>query len=73
MQQNPEALQLFSLVQENAYVCHTLLKDPDAPSWIIGFHAQQAVENSLIGHVQKREFVMSTTQLMQEYLQLTRT
>lgn len=46
MQQNPEALQLLSLAQEDAYVCHTLLKDPDAPSRIIGFHAQQAVEKA---------------------------
>lgn len=46
MPQNHETIQFLSLAQDDAYVCHTLLKDPDASSRIIGFHAQQAVEKA---------------------------
>ena len=46
MLQSHEAIQFLSLAQDDAYVCHTLLKDPDASSRIIGFHAQQAVEKA---------------------------
>lgn len=45
MPQNHEAIQFLSLAYDDAYVCHTLLKDPHASPRIIGFHAQQAVEN----------------------------
>jgi len=46
MPQNHDAIQFLSLAQDDAYVCHTLIKDPDASSRIIGFHAQQAVEKA---------------------------
>lgn len=46
MPQNHEATQFLSLAQDDAYVCHTLIKDPDASSRIIGFHAQQAIEKA---------------------------
>lgn len=31
MPQNHEAIQFLSLAYDDAYVCHTLLKDPHAP------------------------------------------
>lgn len=46
MPQNLEATRFFSLAQDDAYVCHTLIRDPDASTRIIGFHAQQAVEKA---------------------------
>ena len=46
MPQNHEATRFLSLAQDDGYVCHTLIKDPDASPRIIGFHAQQAVEKA---------------------------
>lgn len=41
------ALQLLYRAQDDAYVVGKLALDRVAPDWIIGFHAQQAVEKAI--------------------------
>ena len=47
MQPKDEAYQFLNLALDDAYVCHSLVSDPNASLRIICFHAQQAVEKSL--------------------------
>jgi hypothetical protein len=38
------ALGLLKHAHDDLYVVRRLRSDPDAPGWVLGFHAQQAVE-----------------------------
>jgi HEPN domain-containing protein len=38
---------LLARARDDLYVVRRLRTDPDAPGWVLGFHAQQAVENAL--------------------------
>jgi hypothetical protein len=38
------ALALLARAKGDLYVLRRLRDDPDAPAWVLGFHAQQAVE-----------------------------
>lgn len=38
---------LLAKADDDAYVVNRLVADPVAPEWVIGFHAQQAVEKAL--------------------------
>lgn len=42
-----QAQLLLRKAREDAYICRTLSADPQASPWIVGFHAQQAVEKSI--------------------------
>ncbi|MDW8468096.1 MAG: HEPN domain-containing protein [Burkholderiales bacterium] len=37
----------MSKAADDLYVARRLAADPEAPGWILGFHAQQAAEKSL--------------------------
>jgi len=41
------AAALLQKARDDAHVVRTLAADPKAADWVIGFHAQQAVEKSL--------------------------
>lgn len=41
------ALALLARGRDDLYVVRRLAVDPDAPGWVLGFHAQQAVEKAL--------------------------
>ncbi len=41
------ALALLDRARDDLYVVRRLAVDPDAPGWVLGFHAQQAVEKAL--------------------------
>jgi len=41
------ALGLLRRARDDAYVVDHLTLDPAAPDWVIGFHAQQAVEKAI--------------------------
>jgi HEPN domain-containing protein len=41
------ALALLNKARDDAYVVRTLGADATAPDWIVGFHAQQAVEKAI--------------------------
>lgn len=41
------ALALLARGRDDLYVVRRLAADPDAPGWVLGFHAQQAVEKAL--------------------------
>ena len=38
---------LLARARDDLYVVRRLRTDPDAPGWVLGFHAQQAVEKAL--------------------------
>lgn len=40
-------LALLARARDDLYVVHRLRSEPDAPGWVLGFHAQQAVEKAL--------------------------
>ncbi|MBV2265217.1 MAG: HEPN domain-containing protein [Thauera sp.] len=41
------ALGLLRRARDDGYVADRLAQDPAAPDWVIGFHAQQAVEKAV--------------------------
>ena len=41
------ALGLLRRARDDGYVVDRLAQDPAAPDWVIGFHAQQAVEKAI--------------------------
>ena len=41
------ALALLARARDDLYVVRRLGADPDAPGWVLGFHAQQGVEKAL--------------------------
>ncbi len=41
------ALALLARARDDLYVVHRLRGEPDAPGWVVGFHAQQGVEKAL--------------------------
>ncbi|MCC6474793.1 MAG: HEPN domain-containing protein [Burkholderiales bacterium] len=41
------ALALLARARDDLYVVRRLCGDPDAPGWVLGFHAQQGVEKAL--------------------------
>jgi HEPN domain-containing protein len=41
------ALALLARARDDLYVVRQLGADPEAPGWVLGFHAQQAVEKAL--------------------------
>lgn len=41
------ARQLLARAHDDAYVIARLADEPGAPAWVLGFHAQQAVEKTL--------------------------
>lgn len=48
MNRSPEyAVALLAKARDDRFVVARLLADPQTPAWILGFHAQQAVEKSL--------------------------
>lgn len=49
------ALSLLAKARDDAYVVAHFRSDPMAPDWIIGFHAQQAVEKALKAVLAVRE------------------
>ncbi len=38
---------LLAKARDDFFVVHRLAKEADAPGWVLGFHAEQAVEKSL--------------------------
>ena len=44
---NEHALALLARAKGDLYVLRRLRDDPDAPAWVLGFHAQQAVEKPI--------------------------
>jgi hypothetical protein len=41
------AAALLGKARDDAYVVRSMCADADAPGWVIGFHAQQAVEKAI--------------------------
>jgi HEPN domain-containing protein len=44
---NEHALALLARAKGDLYLLRRLRDDPDAPAWVLGCHAQQAVEKAI--------------------------
>ncbi|MCE2689829.1 MAG: HEPN domain-containing protein [Rubrivivax sp.] len=47
--QHEHAIALLRRASDDLYIVQRLIEDPNAPAWVLGFHAQQAVEKALKG------------------------
>ncbi|MFM8767801.1 MAG: HEPN domain-containing protein [Rubrivivax sp.] len=47
--QHDHAMALLRRARDDLYIVQRLIEDPNAPAWVLGFHAQQAVEKALKG------------------------
>jgi hypothetical protein len=56
-----QAQLLLAKAEDDAFMMRELMKNPDSPSWGIGFHAQQAVEKAIKAVLASREIAFPFT------------
>lgn len=63
---------LLGRARDDAYVLKSFLTDPVAPDWILGFHAQQAVEKAIKAVLTKFSIEFPRTHNLAMLLELLR-
>ena len=63
---------LIAKAQDDRYVLERLAGDANAPEWVLGFHAQQAVEKSLKAVLSLRQVEFPRTHNLSMLLELLR-
>ena len=63
---------LLGKARDDAYVVQRMSADPAAPDWIIGFHAQQAVEKAIKSVLTRREIEFPRTHNLSMLIELLR-
>lgn len=66
------ALVLLQKARDDLYVLERLATDADAPTWSVGFHAQQAVEKALKAVLAARSVEFPRTHNLAQLLDLLR-
>ena len=66
------AAALLSKARDDGYVVRSLSADAGAPNWVIGFHAQQAVEKSLKSVLARHEIEFPRTHNLSMLIELLR-
>ena len=66
------AAALLSKARDDGYVVRSMSVDASAPNWVIGFHAQQAVEKSLKSVLTRHEIEFPRTQNLTMLIELLR-
>lgn len=64
---------LLTKAADDAYVAGLLAQDSEGPAWVLGFHAEQAVEKALKAVLSSREVVYPRTHNLVTLLELLRT
>lgn len=63
---------LLNKARDDAYVVRTLGADVSAPDWVVGFHAQQAVEKAIKAVLTKRAIEFPRTHNLAMLVELLR-
>lgn len=66
------AAALLSKARDDGYVVRSLSADAGAPNWVIGFHAQQAVEKSVKSVLTRHEIEFPRTHNLSMLIELLR-
>ena len=66
------AAALLSKARDDGYVVRSMSADASAPNWVIGFHAQQAVEKSLKSVLARHEIEFPRTHNLSMLIELLR-
>lgn len=66
------AAALLSKARDDGYVVRSMSADTGAPNWIIGFHAQQAVEKSVKSVLTRHEIEFPRTHNLSMLIELLR-
>jgi HEPN domain-containing protein len=66
------AAALLSKARDDGYVVRRLSADAGAPTWVIGFHAQQAVEKSVKSVLTRHEIEFPRTHNLSMLIELLR-
>jgi HEPN domain-containing protein len=66
------AAALLSKARDDGYVVRSMSADASAPDWVIGFHAQQAVEKSLKSVLTRHEIEFPRTHNLTMLIELLR-
>ena len=66
------AAALLSKARDDGYVVRSMSADASAPNWVIGFHAQQAVEKSLKSVLTRHEIEFPRTHNLSMLIELLR-
>ena len=66
------AVALLSKARDDGYVVRSMSADASAPNWVIGFHAQQAVEKALKSVLTRHEIEFPRTHNLSMLIELLR-